>query len=111
MIRLHYADMLRDLDATVAKIALHVGIDHPPELLLAIVEAATFESMKANANRFTPSAGQGFWNKDAGFFDSASSNKWEGQLTHDDLARYDARISSLLTPQERSWLEWGAPAT
>ncbi len=111
MIRLHYADMLRDLDGAVATIARHVGIDHPPELLAAIVNAATFESMKANADRFTPSAGQGFWNRDAGFFDSASSNKWEGQLTQDDLARYDVRISALLSPEERSWLEWGAAAT
>lgn len=111
MIRLHYADMLRDLDGTVSTIARHVGIDHSPELLATIVNAATFDSMKANADRFTPSAGQGFWNRDAGFFDSASSNKWEGQLTQDDLARYDVRISALLSPEERSWLEWGAAAT
>ena len=108
LIRLHYADMQRDLDTSVSRIAGHVGINHPPELMAAIVDAATFASMKANASRFTPSAGQGFWNTDAGFFDSASSNKWEGQLTRDDLAAYDAKISSLLTPNERAWLEWGA---
>jgi aryl sulfotransferase len=63
--------------------------------------------MKANANRFTPSAGQGFWKADTGFFDSASSNKWEGQLTADDLAAYDALVNDLLTPAQRHWLEWG----
>ncbi|MFZ7089790.1 sulfotransferase domain-containing protein [Primorskyibacter sp. 2E233] len=108
LLRLHYADMTRDLAAAVAKIADHVGITHPPELMAAIVDAARFDSMKANAHRFTPSAGQGFWKADAGFFDSATSNKWEGQLTKDDLAAYDAAISDLLTPEERVWLEWGS---
>ena len=73
-----------------------------------LVRAATFDSMKANAHRFALSAGQGFWHNDAGFFDSASSNKWEGKLTEADLDAYEARISTLLTPQERRWLEWGS---
>lgn len=108
IIRLHYADMLRDLAGAVARIADHVGISHAPDVMASLVEAATFASMKANADRFTPSAGQGSWRSDAAFFDSASSNKWEGKLSRADLAAYDARISSLLSPQERSWLEWGS---
>jgi len=107
LIRLHYADMTRDLDGAVARIAEHVGISHPPELMAQLVDAARFDSMKANAHRFTPSAGQNFWQKDAGFFDSATSNKWEGKLSEAQLAAYDARISSLLGDSERLWLEWG----
>lgn len=107
LLRLHYADMLRDLPGAVARIAAHVGIDHSPDLLAAIAEAATFDSMKANAARFTPSAGQGFWKADAGFFDSASSRKWDGVLTEDDLAAYDAVMDAALSPAERAWLEWG----
>ncbi len=107
LLRLHYSGMLADLDDAVARIAAHVGIDVPPELMAAVVTAATFESMKANAHRYAPSAGQDFWHRDDGFFDSATSKKWEGQLTDADLAAYDARISALLTPDERHWLEWG----
>ncbi|MDD9730132.1 sulfotransferase domain-containing protein [Mameliella sp. AT18] len=108
LIRLHYADMLRDLPGAVAQIAGHVGIDHPPEVMAACVEAATFDNMKANADRFTPSAGQGFWTSDAGFFDSATSNKWEGRLTEGDLAAYDAVMTRALSPEDRRWLEWGS---
>ena len=108
LIRLHYADMLRDLPAAVALLAAHAGIAHPAAVLAAITEAATFASMKANAERFTPSAGQGFWKADAGFFDSATSNKWEGQLTTSDLAAYDAKVDALLSADERAWLEWGS---
>ena len=111
LLRLHYADMRRDLSGAVARIADHVGISHPPEMMAAVVTAATFDSMKANADRFTPSAGRDFWRDDAGFFDSASSNKWKGQLSEADLAAYDARIAGMLSPEDRAWLEWGSAAT
>jgi len=107
LLRLHYADMLRDLDAAVARIADHVGIAHPADLMAQLVDAARFDSMQANAARFTPSAGQEFWHNETGFFESASSRKWEGRLTEDDLAVYDARMNDLLGPDERAWLEWG----
>jgi len=107
-LRLHYRDMLRDLDHTFDLIAAHVSLMHPPAVMAELVKAATFENMKSNADRFAPSAGQEFWKNDAGFFDSASSNKWEGQLTESDLESYDTRISELLTPSERNWLEWGS---
>ncbi|MBT53456.1 MAG: hypothetical protein CMF72_08660 [Mameliella sp.] len=108
LLRLHYADMTRALPRTVARIADHVGIDQPQALLDAIADAATFDSMKANAHRFTPSAGQEFWRNDAEFFNTASSKKWEGRLTPDDLAAYDARMSAALSPKDRHWLEWGS---
>ena len=33
---------------------------------------------------------------------------FKDQSTLDELAAYDARISELLTKDERAWLEWGA---
>lgn len=108
LLRLHYADMTRDLPQAVARIAAHVGIDHPAPLIEAITQAATFDSMKANAHRFTPSAGQDFWRNDADFFHSAQSNKWEGKLTQDDLAAYDKRMAAALSPEDRRWLERGS---
>jgi aryl sulfotransferase len=110
ILRLHYADMLADLPAAVAAIATHVGIDHPPALMAAIAEAATFDSMKANAARFTPSAGQGFWHEDAGFFDSAGTAKWRGRLSEAQLSAYDARMDTLLDADARRWLECGGLA-
>ncbi|WP_157772697.1 sulfotransferase domain-containing protein [Pseudoponticoccus marisrubri] len=105
--RFHYADMLRDLGGAVARVAQHVGIDHPPEQLARLTEAARFDSMKANADRFTPSAGQGFWHDDRAFFDSARCNKWEGVLSAEDLAAYDAVMAAALEPDQRRWLEGG----
>lgn len=108
-LRLHYADMTRDLAGHVAKVATHVGEPHPPEVMERLVEAATFASMKANTDRFVLAAGKEFWRSDSGFFDSATSNKWEGKLTDDDLAAYDSAITEYLSPEQRYWLEWGTP--
>lgn len=107
---LHYADMVRDLAGTVAQIANHIGVSLPPDALAAVVKAATFGNMKANAHRFAPAAGEGVWHQEDAFFESGSSNKWEGRLTKGDLSAYDSKISQALSPDERAWLEWGSAA-
>lgn len=107
VLMLHYAEMCRDPAGAMARIAAHVGIAHPPERMADLVQAASFENMKANAGRFAPGAGTGFWHSDARFFDTASSNKWEGVLSERDLAMYRARIAGMLTPAQTSWLERG----
>ncbi|MFW8633790.1 sulfotransferase domain-containing protein [Cribrihabitans pelagius] len=104
---LHYADMIRDLNAAVHQIAEHVSILHPPALMDELIAAAKFENMKKNAERFAVSAGEGFWQKDSDFFDSGTSQKWLGVLTGTDLAAYNARITDLLSEEERHWLEHG----
>jgi len=108
LLRLHYADMCRDPAAAIGRIADHIGITHPPALMARLVDAASFANMKANAVRFAPGAGVGFWHDDAGFFDAASSNKWEGVLSENDLAAYRARIAGMLWADEQRWLEQGS---
>jgi aryl sulfotransferase len=108
ILRLHYADMLRDLPGAFARISAHTGLVHPPELVDRMITAATFDNMKANAHRYTPSAGAGTWQDDSAFFDSASSNKWVGRLSEAELAAYDARMAELLPEGPRRWLEQGS---
>ncbi|MBT0958220.1 sulfotransferase domain-containing protein [Alphaproteobacteria bacterium KMM 3653] len=105
---LHYADMTRDLTGAVQRIAAHISIAHPPEVMNALVEAARFGNMKKNAERFAVSAREGFWRKDSDFFDSGSSQKWVGVLSDADLADYEAQIAKRLTTQEQGWLENGS---
>lgn len=104
---LHYADMSRDLRAAVHRIAAHIGVSHPPDVMEALTVAARFENMKANAQRFAVSAREGFWHKDSDFFDSGTSWKWHGVLSDADLAAYDARMQVLLSAEERAWIETG----
>lgn len=107
--RFHYADMLLDPRRAVARLAEAVEVAASPELLDAVTEATGFEAMRAKAADFAPVGGTGFWRSDAGFFDSASSGKWAGQIAAQDLARYEARLAALIPdPSARRWLECGA---
>lgn len=108
ILRLHYADMKHDLEGSVQRITQHIGISHPDEIFKQLVEAATFKSMKSNVHRFGLVAGKNFWRDDAGFFNNATSNKWEGILTKSDLALYDQKMARLIEPEARKWLEWGS---
>lgn len=104
----HYADMTRDLPGTFDRLASLLEITHPAHVLESLVQVATFDNMKANAARYSPSGGKGFFKSDTGFFHSGNSGKWVGKLTDQELAQYDTIMDAILTPEERAWLEYGA---
>lgn len=104
----HYEDMKRDLKGAVARLGEILGHDLDDALLGAVTEAATFSNMKANADRFAPSADREIWKDNAQFFESGSSRKWDGVLTDETLALYDARMEELLDPEDRAWFENGS---
>ena len=104
----HYSDMIRDGRTTVARLAKAANIDADAALLDAVTEATAFGAMKANAANYAPVGGTGFWNSDEGFFDSASSKKWEGQLSEDEIELYHERLANLIPDNRaRAWLESG----
>ncbi len=104
----HYADMTRDLAGTFARVSGLLGISHPATVMDHLVQAARFDHMKANAERFAPSGGKGFMKSDTEFFHSGSSGKWHGALTDNELASYDAAMDANLEPKDRAWLEYGS---
>lgn len=105
---LHYADMLQNPEKAVLQIDTHIGTLHPPEIIAAVLAATSFDSMKTNAHRFAPNAGKGVWKDDAAFFDTASSRKWAGRLNDQDMKAYDRKMTQLLSPEARRWLEEGS---
>ena len=104
----HYADMTHDLAGTMAKVAEILGITHPPALMSELARAATFDNMKAHAERYAPSGGKGFLKSDADFFHSGTSGKWKGKLNQAQLAAYDTAMDEALNATDRAWLEYGA---
>ena len=69
----HYADLRADLGGQMARLARALGVAAPTDELVA---AATFESMKANADRLVPNSDTPFWNDNGQFFDRARSGAW-----------------------------------
>ena len=104
----HYADMTRDLAGTFAKVADLLDISHSAAVMDQLIKTATFENMKANAERFAPAGGKGFMKSDSDFFYSGTSGKWKGQLSDTEIAAYDAMMDVHLKPDERAWLEYGS---
>lgn len=105
----HFADMTRDLRGAVGRVAAILGVKDAG-LIEAVTEAARFSSMKRKADTYAPSADRGIWKANAQFFESGSSNKWQGVLGPESLARYDARMRELLPLEDVAWLERGGGA-
>jgi hypothetical protein len=104
----HYADLSRDLRGQIARLAGILKIDLSPEILTALAEANTFASMRkvieVSERRFSEDSP---FVDQAKFFASGTSNKWEGRLGDEDIARYHERCASLLSPEDAAWLNWG----
>jgi hypothetical protein len=106
---LHYSDMVRDGRGAVKALARAAGIAADDALIDTVTEATSFGKMKANAQDYAPVGGTGYWKSDAGFFDSASSRKWEGQCTDEELALFEERLAELVPDAKaRDWLIDGA---
>uniref|UniRef100_UPI00249569F8 sulfotransferase domain-containing protein n=1 Tax=Ruegeria atlantica TaxID=81569 RepID=UPI00249569F8 len=105
----HYADLSRDLRGQITRLADILKIELPAQMLDDISEANTFSSMRRTAEiserRFH---GNSPFKDQAKFFESGSSNKWEGKLANESLGKYESRCASLLAPEDAAWLNWGS---
>lgn len=103
----HYAEMRRDLPGQMARMAEAIGVTRSTAEIAALAEALSFDRMKADAEKFAPEVGDGYWKDKAAFFDSGTSGKWKGRLNDAQLAAYDAKMDALLSPAARVWMETG----
>lgn len=105
----HYSDMVHDGRRTVEALAAAAGIEASARVIDKVAKATAFGAMKAKAADYAPVGGTGFWKNDANFFDSASSKKWDGKLSDEELTLYRGRLEELIPDvRARDWLEGGA---
>ena len=104
----HYADMRANLPHAMKRFADVLGYTFDDATLDTLIKGAGFDEMRKASDRYTPSAGMGFFKNDAAFFNSASSEKWLKYLTDADMVQYAARMDQLLDAKDRQWLECGA---
>jgi hypothetical protein len=102
IVMLHYHDLRADLEAQMRDLAARLGIDVPDDGWPALVEAATFESMRRASDQTAPS---GIWKDQEAFFKRGRSGAWrEILVSDDDRRRYDERVASLAAPDLAAWL-------
>jgi aryl sulfotransferase len=99
----HYADLLADLEGEMRRVAAALGITLDERRWPALVEAATFGSMRARSHELTPDTRGVLRSKEA-FFRRGGSGAGREVLTADEHARYDARVRELAPPEVVAWL-------
>jgi aryl sulfotransferase len=108
----HYAALKQDIHAEIRRYAAAIGLSPSEALVSEIAASTSFASMRNVAgNTLAPrqknGAGIGFVDP-AKFFDSATSNKWEGRLSDSQFRAYRDRFADCASPEEIAWLETGS---
>jgi aryl sulfotransferase len=98
----HYDNLSADLDGQMRWLAGRLGITAPEAAWPALVQAATFESMRSNADRLVPTAG--ILKSNAAFFRRGTSGAGRELLSDEELASYHARAAQLAPPDMLAWL-------
>jgi hypothetical protein len=102
MLLIRYEDLHADLDGQMRWLADRLGISVPASAWPALVQAATFKHMQANAEQVV---GVSRILKDStAFFRRGTPGAGREILTSPELARYHARAAQLAPPDLLSWL-------
>ncbi len=98
-----YSDLGHNLDDEMRAIAQWLHIDVPESLWPQLVAAASFDSMRSNADRLTPNP-SGVMKSTAAFFRRGSSGNGAEVLTDDELAHYHVRVAAMAPADMLDWL-------
>ncbi|MGC5011814.1 sulfotransferase domain-containing protein [Streptosporangium sp. DT93] len=103
VVLVHYDDLLGDLDGEMRGLARSLGVTVPEEEWPALVEAATFASMRSRAGELAPDHA-GVLKDAAAFFRRGTSGAGRESLSGDELRRYHERAARLAPPDLLDWL-------
>ena len=99
----HYADLLQDLNGEMQRIAALLGIDVANERVDELAQAATFESMRVNADKLAPDPAAVLLDKNR-FFRSGQSGAGTDAVSSAALAAYHSRASRTAPLDLLTWL-------
>jgi len=63
--------------------------------------------VRERADELAPGVDSNIWHDNRTFFHSGSSGQWKNLLEPEDLARYEARLAGLASPDLINWLQTG----
>ncbi len=86
IVMVRYGDLKADLAAGMRRIAAALGIEIARDIWPDLVAAASFESMKKNADRTAPDTNFKMWKDNSQFFNKGTSGQWRGVLSAESLA-------------------------
>ncbi len=99
----HYDDLRQDLDGSMSRLSRRLGIAVDEERVHALVRAAGFEVMRANAQRSVPDT-LGVFKDNVAFFRRGASGEGPALVGEEGMARYRSRVEGLAPPDLLAWL-------
>ncbi|MFD3588190.1 sulfotransferase domain-containing protein [Streptomyces sp. NPDC058683] len=100
----HYADLSADLPGEMTRLGRYLGVGTAGGDWADLVAAASFEQMRAAANRIQP---LGPARNNTAFFRRGGSGSGAALLSDGELSRYHARAAALAPPDLLAWLHRG----
>lgn len=109
MLLVHYADLKRDREAEMRRVAQFLKIDIDEALWPELVEAAGFEAMKRQGNDLIPMA-RDIWGAEGAdrFFKRGTNGHWQTAFSVADLDRYGQKVRERFPGELADWLEHGS---
>jgi aryl sulfotransferase len=107
MLLVHYSDLKADLDGEMRRISSFLGIDVDEAIWPSLVAAASFEAMQAAGDELMPMTKAMFAEGSRRFFNKGVNGRWRDVLTEADLALYDEKVRTKLSPALAAWLDGG----
>lgn len=107
VVLIHFEDLRTDLEGQMRSLADRLAINVPNRLWPALVQAATFGEMRANAAMTAPNADSRLWQDNNQFFHRGTSGQWRHLLNDDDLDRYRARAYAVGSAEVVDWVHRG----
>ncbi|WP_166348445.1 sulfotransferase domain-containing protein [Phytoactinopolyspora limicola] len=103
VVLVHYADLVADLDTQMRRLAERLDIEVPEEAWPDLVRAASFQHMRANAERLAPDPA-GVMKSKAAFFREGGSGAGRALLSDAELDHYDATAAEMAPADLLAWL-------
>lgn len=107
----HFNDLLSNLEGEIQRVADFLNIEVAPDMLPKIAHAVSFNTVKENAEKIRPGAGDTWKDGAQTFFHKGTNGRWRDVLTKEDLELYRAAVARELTPDCAHWLENGRNKT
>ena len=103
VVLVHYADLQRDLEGEMRRIAQRLDIDIDEDRLPDLVAAAGFDTMRERADEIVPNSTEALWQSNRAFFHSGRNGQWQQLLDDAGRRRYADRVKQLAPPDLIGW--------